>query len=127
MRSVLLLGGASETGLAVLTALDLGPGTQVVLAGVNSPPSQRPPGSCRRAYRLRCRPGTPPAVPHGAAAPRAAVSDVAAAGVLGDQAVAEVDPDETVRVLEVSLVGVAAVCVETARALLGQGHGTLVG
>lgn len=137
VQSVLVLGGASELGLAVVGALDLRPGAAVVLAG-------RSPDALRAVGEALARDGRDIDTvvigwdaAGGAAAAEQVVADavaavgdldvvIAAAGVLGDQAEAERDVVEAVRVLEVNLVGLGAACLAAADRLRTQGHGALV-
>jgi decaprenylphospho-beta-D-erythro-pentofuranosid-2-ulose 2-reductase len=51
---------------------------------------------------------------------------IAAAGVLGDQARAERDTGEAVRIMTTNYVGLASACLVAAEHLRAQGHGTLV-
>ena len=51
---------------------------------------------------------------------------VLAVGVLGDQAVAEQDPDQAVPTLQASYLGPASLALHVGRRLRAQGHGTLV-
>lgn len=134
VRSVLLLGGASEIGVAILHSLDLPPGAQVVLAGRHrealSIVAAGLPAGVRAAVVEWDAAGGAAAARAVVAAAVDAVGDVdlvvAAAGVLGDQTAADATVEDAVRVLEVNFVGVAAACLRAAQRLREQGHGTLV-
>lgn len=138
VQGVLLVGGDSELGLAILAQVDLRPGAHVVLAG-------RSAGALRRAgAELAARAGAgvtvssavfdalgPPAAgPQllAEAAQRVGELDlvVLAVGVLGDQRLAEVEPAESYRILVSNAAGLAPVLLAAAAALRRQGHGTLV-
>lgn len=123
---VLLLGGTSELGLAVLSAVELVPGAQVVLAGRDVAALERvplPDGARRRCVQWDA--GSPPS------ALLEQVLDgedldlvVAAAGVLGTGAAT--DPAAAHEVLTTNLVGLVDVLVPLGEALRRQGHGVLV-
>lgn len=136
-QSVLLLGGTSEIGLAIVERLRGGGRLEaVVLAG-------RPgPALTAAADRLRAA-GVPTveevafdaaeAGGHEAALEEAwtrAGRDldvvVLAFGVLGDQATFEDDPDAAVAAVQVNYVGAVSAGLRVARHLRRQGHGWLV-
>jgi decaprenylphospho-beta-D-erythro-pentofuranosid-2-ulose 2-reductase len=133
-QRVLLLGGSSEIGLAIVRELaGASPGAQVVLAGR--------PGDRRRSaaaglagtglevsevdFDAAERTTYEPALE---AAFRAGDVDVAlvAFGVLGDQEVAWRDVAATVELAEVNYVAAVAVGVLLGQRMRAQGHGSIV-
>ncbi len=134
-QSLLLLGGTSEIGLATARALVSRRTRTVLLAG------RRPDALEDAADELRAAGGervevlafdADDTLSHAAFADRAFSHygdiDVVllAFGVLGDQRLAEDDPERAVAVLRTNLVGAASVGLHAARHLRRQGHGTLV-
>lgn len=133
-RTVLVLGGTSELGLACVQALTLRPGATVVLAG-RSEVALAAAGESVAGARVvtlawDARGGADAADAVVAAAVAAVGGDLdivlAAAGVLGDQAAAEASTAAAVDLLTVNMVGLGAACLAAARRLREQGHGTLV-
>lgn len=130
VQRVLLLGGTSEIGLAVLAALPLAPGATVILAGRDQARLAGvplPPGAARQvvafdALDLAAHPQTLEAIWAGGDVD----VTVLAAGVLGDQQAAEADPALAASMLQTNLVGPAAVLLHVATRLRAQGHGALV-
>ncbi|MEU9886758.1 decaprenylphospho-beta-D-erythro-pentofuranosid-2-ulose 2-reductase [Sphaerisporangium sp. NPDC051011] len=138
--SVLLLGGRSEIGLAVVERLVRAGARKVVLAarpGTSAEVSDPEDGTAARLVALgaevhrldfdAARPET-----HGkvidSAADLAGDLDVviAAFGVLGDQAAYERDPVAAAESVAVNLAGHVSAGLFAARRLREQGHGTLV-
>jgi len=126
VQSVLVLGGTSEIAVACVKALDLRPGARVVLAG-------------RSLDRLGTvdLPGASVLEWDADAADPVAAARVVldtgewdvvlvAAGVLGDQSLAETDTAHAVQVWRTNLVGTGAAVLEAGQVLKAQGHGTLV-
>ena len=132
VQSVLLVGGTSEIGLAIVRALDRGTLRRVVLAGRDRA------GLDRAAESLRPGPTIEIADfealdPDGHRALFEAVAAagdidvvVVAAGILGDQDQAEADPDLAVRTLQANVVGAGSAAMHAAAILRRQGHGELV-
>jgi len=133
-QSVLVLGGASEIGLAAVRALDAAALNRVVLAG-------RPSRDLDEAVRELAAAGVRgvEALPfdasdtsgHGRLVDTvfdAGDVDVVllVAGVLGDQAEFEQDPDRAVEAAQVNYVGSMSVALHVARRLRVQRHGVLV-
>jgi decaprenylphospho-beta-D-erythro-pentofuranosid-2-ulose 2-reductase len=129
-RRVLLLGGTSEIGLAVLRALPADPARTFVLAGRDREAlaaagrglpggveladfEARDEASRRRVLDLAFAGGPVDTV-------------LAAFGVLGDQGRAERDPAHAEEVLTVDLVAQAGVLLDAAARMARQGGGTLV-
>lgn len=129
VQTIVLFGGTSEIGQAVLRAVARQPGAAVHLAGPRRPdPLPALPGAA-----LHWHDWDATAVDPGRAA--AAVLDpipadldlvVMAAGVLGDQQLAAADPDQAARILTTNLVGPAAALTAAAARMREQRHGTLV-
>ena len=134
-QSLLLLGGTSEIGLATARALLARRTRTVVLAG------RRPTALEERATELR-RLGAErvetlefdadDTASHASFAEQAfgGYGDIDAVllafGVLGDQRLAEDDPETAVAMLRTNLLGAVSVGLHAARHLRHQGHGTLV-
>src|SRR5581483_4774814 len=134
-QSVLVLGGTSEIGLAVVRALAAGPLRTVVLAG------RRKEALDEAADAVRATGVNEVDTVLFDADDTDSHSEVIdnvfdghadidvvliAHGVLGDQEQAEQNPDEAVRILETNFVGSASLGLHAARRLKQQGHGTLV-
>jgi decaprenylphospho-beta-D-erythro-pentofuranosid-2-ulose 2-reductase len=133
-QSVLVLGGTSEIGLATVRALDARPLTRVVLAG-------RPSSELEAAAAELARSGISGVTTASLdAADTAAHADFVAsvfdsgdvdvvllvAGVLGDQAAFEADPELAVKAAQVNYVGAMSLALHVAHRLGGQRHGVLV-
>jgi decaprenylphospho-beta-D-erythro-pentofuranosid-2-ulose 2-reductase len=133
-QSVLLLGGTSEIGLAVLRRLPRTRLRRLVLAG-------RDRGTLAVVAKSLAAEGFPDAdvIVVEATDTEAhqglvdAVFDagdvdltVLAIGALGDQAAAEQDPRQAIGTLRASYLGPASLTLHVGRRLRGQGHGTLV-
>jgi decaprenylphospho-beta-D-erythro-pentofuranosid-2-ulose 2-reductase len=134
-QSVLVLGGTSDIGLAVVRALAGGPLRTVVLAGRREDTLEAAATDLRNAGLKEVDTvlfDADDASSHGALLDdvfdRHADIDVVliAHGVLGNQEEAEADPAAAVRVLETNFVGSASLGLHAARRLKQQGHGTLV-
>jgi decaprenylphospho-beta-D-erythro-pentofuranosid-2-ulose 2-reductase len=132
LQRVLVLGGASEIGLATLRSLALTPPATVILAGRDG------------AALERAAAGLPTGVqPYldvfDALVPRQATQVVERAfdggdvdlvlpafGVLGNQKDMESDPDAAADLLTVNLVSQSTVLLAAAGRMRAQGHGTIV-
>ena len=135
-QSVLLLGGTSEIGLAILEALPPGRLNRLVLLGRDGD------ALSATAERLSGGAAHPPQVEvvvcdavdtaaHGKAID--AIFDagdidmtVLAIGELGDQERSEADPQLAVELARSTFVGPMSLMLHTARRLRAQGHGSLV-
>ena len=136
-QSLLVLGGTSETGLAVAEQLVRDRTRRVVLAG-------RDVQALAAARERLAKAASPAAVDvtvlefdahdrasHATVVERAFAGgdvDVAllAFGILGDQERAEQDAEHAVEVATVNYTAAVSVAVPLAQALRGQGHGALV-
>jgi decaprenylphospho-beta-D-erythro-pentofuranosid-2-ulose 2-reductase len=135
IQTALVLGGTSELALATLAALDLRPGTKVVLAGrdeqamaqLTIPTSGGGKAEVSTLAWDALHASSGPAL-IAAAAERLGDIDLVlvAAGILGEQARAETDVDHAVDILCTNLVGVAAAVLPAAERLRTQGHGTII-
>lgn len=134
-QSLLLLGGTSEIGLAIVSALGSSRLRTVVLAGRDPVALERSAQAVRASGIADVR-----SLAFDAAATdthqsfvdglAGQVDDldlvVLAFGVLGDQAAFEADPDEAVRACHVNYTGAVSIGLRIATLLEHQGHGTLV-
>jgi decaprenylphospho-beta-D-erythro-pentofuranosid-2-ulose 2-reductase len=127
---VLLIGGTSEIGQAILAALDLGPETEVLLAGRDA---ER---MLAAAARLPCRLRTisydakDPAAQQGL--PAVAFADgpvdlvISAAGVLTPQDELEADPRQAAALIDTNFTSHVTVLLAVAARLRAAGSGTIV-
>ncbi len=135
VQSVLLLGGTSEIGLAIVQALVKDRARTVILAGRDAS------GMERAAEDLRGRGATRVDVlaleatsteEHSAVINEAFTGAgdidavVMALGILGDDERARREPQATVELLHTNLVAPASLLVAVSKHLQHQGHGTLV-
>jgi decaprenylphospho-beta-D-erythro-pentofuranosid-2-ulose 2-reductase len=133
-QSVLLLGGTSEIGWAILEALPRARLSRVVLAGRPSPElDARRTELLGRGIRSveKVDFDALDTASHGDLVER--VFDggdidvvILAFGVLGDQSELESDPGLAVQVIETNYVGAVSVGLHVARRLRAQGHGKFV-
>ena len=134
-QSLLLLGGTSEIGLATARALVSRRTQTVLLAGRRLDALENAADELRAAGAQRVEVlafDADDTVTHAAFVDHAfsLYGDIdvvlLAFGVLGDQRLAEDDPERTVAILRTNFVGAASVGLHAARHLRDQGHGTLV-
>jgi len=133
VQSVLLVGGSSEIGLAILRRLPRTAAAVVCLAGPHRPQMERAAAELVSEGIARveivdfdaCGSGDPAGVVEAAFADEPDVV-IVASGYLGDQQVAERDPAEAVRILDINFRGLVPVLVGIGQRLRAQGHGTLV-
>jgi decaprenylphospho-beta-D-erythro-pentofuranosid-2-ulose 2-reductase len=133
-RSVAILGGTSDIGLAIAHRLVRAGASRIVLAG-------RDDGGMRAASESLRREGAiEVSVVHFDAAHPDSHADtveslfaggdvdvvVLAFGVLGDQSTIEHDPARAVRLAEVNYVGAVSIGLRVAAELREQGHGAIV-
>jgi decaprenylphospho-beta-D-erythro-pentofuranosid-2-ulose 2-reductase len=127
---VLLLGGTSEIGLAILAALRLPPGTEVLLAGRDE---QRMAAAGRQlgcSVRIIRYDATALATHQALVADAFTGGDVdlviSAAGILTSQAELERDPLQAGVLVETNFTGHVTTLLAAAGRLRAQGHGTIV-
>jgi decaprenylphospho-beta-D-erythro-pentofuranosid-2-ulose 2-reductase len=132
-QSLLVLGGASEIGLATARRMVGSRTKRVVLAGRPSPRLDDAAGQLRGLGAQVSVVDFDAADPAGhAAAVESAFAGgdldcvLLAFGVLGDQARAETDPAHAVDVVTTNYTGAVSVALLVAERLRRQGHGTLV-
>lgn len=130
---VLLVGGTSEIGVAVLDRLGRGRSLDVVLAGRPSPRLEATVGRLRGAgHRVRTvdldaeQPDGHPAAMEEAWADGDVDVAVVAVGLLGDQEQAWTDHAAAVRLATVDGTAAVSVGVLLARHMRAQGHGAVV-
>ncbi|MEO7058842.1 MAG: SDR family NAD(P)-dependent oxidoreductase [Lapillicoccus sp.] len=127
---VLLLGGTSEIGLAVLAALPLSHDTEVVLAG-RDPTRMRSaaghlPARLRTLYYDVTQPDTHAAVVEEACQGGDLDIVICAAGVLIPRPELDVDGAEAARLVDTNFSGHVSTLLDVTRHLRVQGHGTIV-
>ena len=133
VQSILLVGGSSEIGLAILRRIPRSPGAVVRLAGPDRPDLERVADDLRTDGVGRveivdfdaCEGGDRSAVIDAAFADEPDVV-IVAAGFLGDQATAERDPAAAARIVEINFSGLVPILIAAAQRLRDQGQGTLV-
>jgi decaprenylphospho-beta-D-erythro-pentofuranosid-2-ulose 2-reductase len=132
LQRVLLLGGTSEIGRAILHAVVLAPDAEVILAGRDEVALLAVAASLPSHLKPRVdlfdalEPETARAVVERAFESGAVDLVVPAFGVLGDQPAFEDDPLAAVPLLAVNVTAQTVVLLEAARGLRRQGHGTLL-
>jgi decaprenylphospho-beta-D-erythro-pentofuranosid-2-ulose 2-reductase len=133
VQSVLLIGGSSEIGLAIVRRLPRTEGAVVCLAGPDRPEMEAVAGALAAEGVGRveivdfdaCAPGDQAEVVESAFADEPDVV-VVATGYLGDQATAQVDPRAAALIVDINFRGLVPVLVGVGERLRAQGHGTLV-
>jgi decaprenylphospho-beta-D-ribofuranose 2-oxidase len=134
-QRVLLIGGTSEIGLAIVRRLGAGSTVRPFLLGRDPDGLARAAASLEQSLGARAEHDLLDADDLDAhetalarAFERAGAFDVVvlAVGVLGAQAGLEADRDEAVRVMRVNFLGGGSLLLAALRALRRQGHGTLV-
>jgi len=133
VQSVLLVGGSSEIGLAIVRRLPRTEAAVVCLAGPDRPDMERAAAALRSDGVARveivdfdaCAAGGQAEVVAAACADEPDIV-IVATGYLGDQLVAERDPEAAARIVDVNFRGLVPVLVGVAQRLRSQGHGTLV-
>ncbi len=133
VQSVLLVGGSSEIGLAIVRRLPRAESAVVCLAGPDRPDMERAAAALRSEGVARVEIVDFDALAMGDQADvvAAAFADepdvvIVATGYLGDQLVAERDPAAAARIVDINFRGLVPVLVGVGQRLRGQGHGTLV-
>jgi decaprenylphospho-beta-D-erythro-pentofuranosid-2-ulose 2-reductase len=133
VQSVLLVGGSSEIGLAIVSGLPRTASSVVCLVGPDRPDMERAAEALRTKGVSRveivdfdaCDPGDQTAVVDAAFADEPDVV-IIATGYLGDQATAERDPAVAAKTVDINFRGLVPVVIGSAQRLRAQGHGTLV-
>ncbi len=133
IQSVLLIGGSSEIGLAIVRGLPRIDGASVCLAGPDRPEMEQIAtalgtegfGAVRVLDFDACAPTDPKGFVANAFATEHDVV-IVATGYLGDQATASQDPDMALRLIDINFRGLVPALVEIGQRLKTQGHGTLV-
>jgi decaprenylphospho-beta-D-erythro-pentofuranosid-2-ulose 2-reductase len=129
---VLLLGATSEIGTAIVQALALAPGSDVILAARDSAAAAMfaktlPPSVTTAVEHFDARqPDTVAAVVEAAFARGAVDIVIPAFGQLGDEPTFEQRPADADELLAVNVVAQIRALLESARRLRAQGHGTIV-
>lgn len=131
---VLLLGGSSDIGNAIVTRLVRRRGVGHVVLAARGPASLADRISSLEALgcKVEALPFDLTDSDHEAFADRVFTDHgdidvvILAAGILGDQEAAEMDPGHLRRILQVNLVGAASAAMAMAQRLCAQGSGTLV-
>jgi decaprenylphospho-beta-D-erythro-pentofuranosid-2-ulose 2-reductase len=133
-QTIVLLGGTSEIGLAIVHRL-VSPATRTVVLACRRPDDAAPAADALRRDGLEVL-----TVPFDAAevdSHQAVVADlvarvgdldvvIVAFGVLGDQATFAADPSAAAAAVHVNYTGAVSVCLSIAAAFRSQGHGRLV-
>jgi len=130
---VLLLGGTSELGLAILEALPLAPGTEVLLAGRAGP---RLEAAARQIQRLGGRVRMLPFEANALSSHAGLIDDafaggpvglvICAAGILIPQQALDADPEQAGLLMQVNLTGHVTTLLAAAARLRRQGSGVIV-
>ncbi len=127
---VLLLGGTSEIGLAILNALAAPAGTEVILAGRDEAALAAAGKTLPYAVRT-CRYDATDTAAHerfigGVFADGPVDLVISAAGVLVPQAVLEQDPRQAALLIETNFTGHVSTLLAAAGRMRAQGRGTIV-
>jgi decaprenylphospho-beta-D-erythro-pentofuranosid-2-ulose 2-reductase len=127
---VLLLGGASEIGSAILAALRLPPDAEVLLAGRDEQRMAAAGKQLGCSVRILSYDATAlethPAVVAGAFADGPVDLVISAAGMLAGQAELDRDPARAGLLVETNFTGHVTTLLAVAARLRAQGHGTIV-
>jgi decaprenylphospho-beta-D-erythro-pentofuranosid-2-ulose 2-reductase len=127
---VLLLGGTSEIGLAILSALRTPAGTEVILAGRDeaalAAAAKTLPHTVRTCHYDATGPATHERFIRDVFAEGPVDVVISAAGVLIPQAVLDRDPPQAARLIETNFTGHVTTLLAAAGRMRAQGHGTIV-
>ncbi|HSR84261.1 MAG TPA: SDR family NAD(P)-dependent oxidoreductase [Streptosporangiaceae bacterium] len=127
---VLLIGGTSEIGQAILAALDLGPDTEVVLAGRDAERMRAASAGLRARLTTVGYDATDPAAQQDlpAAAFAAGPPDlvISAAGILTPQEELDADPRQAAALIDTNFTSHVTVLLAIAARLRQAGRGTIV-
>lgn len=133
VQSVLLVGGTSDIGLAIVRRLPLQQCAAICLAGPHRTGLEATAGALRGAGFAHVRvvnfdASTVVGAP--AVLAEAWINEpdvvIVAAGLLGDQSAAERDPALAMRIVDVNFRGLVPLLIDIAERLRAQGHGTLI-
>jgi decaprenylphospho-beta-D-erythro-pentofuranosid-2-ulose 2-reductase len=127
---ILLLGGTSEIGLAILAALDLPADAEVILAGRDeqrlAAAGKELPGQVRTARYDAVETGSHQAFADGIFAGGPLDLVISAAGILVPQEDAERDVRRAAQMVETNFTGHVTSLLAIAARMRAQGHGTIV-
>jgi len=127
---VLLIGGTSEIGQAILAALDLGPDAEVVLAGRDAERMRAAATGLRARITTVSYDATDPAAQQDLPATAFAAGPpdlvISAAGILTPQEKLDVDPRQAAVLIDTNFTSHVTVLLETAARLRQAGRGTIV-
>jgi decaprenylphospho-beta-D-erythro-pentofuranosid-2-ulose 2-reductase len=127
---VMLIGGTSEIGLAILAALGLPANTEIILAGRDeqrlAAAGKELPGQVRTVPYDALETGTHQAFVDGVFAEGHVDLVVSAAGVLVPQADLERDVQQAAAMIETNFTGHVSTLLAVAVRMRGQGRGTIV-
>jgi decaprenylphospho-beta-D-erythro-pentofuranosid-2-ulose 2-reductase len=127
---VLLIGGTSEIGQAILAALDLGPDTEVVLAGRDADQMHKAAAGLRARVTTVSYDATDPAAQQKLAATAFAAGPpdlvISAAGILTPQEAMDADPRQAAVLIDTNFTSHVTVLLEIAARLRQAGRGTIV-
>jgi decaprenylphospho-beta-D-erythro-pentofuranosid-2-ulose 2-reductase len=127
---ILLLGGTSEIGLAILTAMRLPPDSEVVLAGRDDAQLEAAGAGLKCAVRTLHYDATDLSA-HSALAGEAFAAGpvdlvISAAGVLIDQAELDADPARAGQLVQTNFTGHVTTILAIAERMRAQGSGTII-
>lgn len=129
-RKVLLIGGTSEIGQAILAALDLTPDTEVVLAGRDAERMRAAAGGLRARVTALTYDATDSAaqvdLPAAAFAGEPPDLVISAAGILTPQAELDADPRQAAVLIDTNFTSHVAALLGIAARLRQAGRGTIV-
>jgi len=127
---VLLIGGTSEIGQAILAALDLGPDTEVVLAGRDAERMRAASAGLRAHLTTVSYDATDPAaqqdLPAAAFAGGPPDLVISAAGILTPQEELDADPRQAAALIDTNFTSHVTVLLAIAAGLRQAGRGTIV-
>jgi decaprenylphospho-beta-D-erythro-pentofuranosid-2-ulose 2-reductase len=127
---ILLLGGTSEIGLAIVAAMGVPPGTEILLAGRDeqrlAAAGKDLPGRVRTLPFDATAPGTHPAVIEAAFSGGDVDLVISAAGVLTPQPVLDRDPAQAGLLVATNFTGHVTALLAVSARMRAQGHGIIV-
>ena len=127
---VMLIGGTSEIGLAILTALGLPPNAEIILAGRDeqrlAAAGKELPGQVRTVYYEALETASHQAFVDGVFADGPVDLVISAAGVLVPQAGLERDVQQAAAMIETNFTGHVSTLLAVGARMRAQGRGTIV-